>query len=352
MVSSLVNHKKENELFRMKIKSIGFGKLDLRPGISILICIFFLITCFPSGALAQQDVQFSQYVFNGMALNPAYAGYKEATNFHLVYRDQWTGLTGAPKTTAFSMDGVTEDQKIGLGGMILQDELGAQSSLEALGVFSYRLRVGDRSRLSFGLGAGVDQYKIDESKLVPIDKTENLGSLQANLIQPTLNFGVFYATPQYFAAFSVNDLFSNFQGSNPAYLVIYRNRHYYLQGGALFPITQDIVIKPSILIKEDFLGPTNVDMNLFILLSERVWVGGSFRTAAKLFTKSNLQTNLNNSDAYSLMLEFFVSDRIRLGYSYDYTTSLLKDVNNGTHEFSIGYTLKKRKAPMLSPRYF
>jgi type IX secretion system PorP/SprF family membrane protein len=320
------------------------------------VLIFFIITpilwLMPHEVLAQQDIQFSQYVFNGMALNPAYAGYKEATNYHFVYRDQWTGLVGAPKTSSFSMDGVTEDQKIGLGGMIIQDELGAQSSLEAVGVFSYRLRVGERSRLSFGLGAGVDQYKIDGTKLFSVQTETALGSLQSSLIQPTLNFGVFYATPQYFAAFSVNDLFSGFQGSDPAYLVIYRNRHYYLQGGALFPITQDIVIKPSILIKEDFLGPTNLDMNLFFLISDKVWLGGSYRTGVKLFNQSNLQSDLSNKDAYSVMLEFFISDQLRIGYSFDYTTSLLKDVNSGTHEISIGYTMKRRKAPMLSPRYF
>lgn len=319
------------------------------------LIFFFLVLIFgvfPFQLKAQQDIQFSQYVFNGMALNPAYAGYKEATNFHLVYRDQWTGLNGAPKTTSFSMDVVTEDQKIGLGGMILQDELGAQSSLEAIGVFSYRLRVGERSRLSFGLGAGVDQYKIDGSKLFTVQTETALGSLQSNLIQPTLNFGVFYATPQYFASFSVNDLFSSFQGSDPAYLVIYINRHYYLQGGALFPLGSSIVIKPSILIKEDFLGPTNIDMNLFFLFSDRVWLGGSYRTGAKIFNQSNLQSDLDNKDAYSFMLEFFLSEKLRIGYSYDYTNSLLRDVNSGTHEISIGYTLKRKKAPMLSPRYF
>jgi len=330
---------KKSGLFR-KLKSLAFLIVPIVLGMS------------PISVLAQQDIQFSQYVFNGMALNPAYAGYKEATNFHLVYRDQWTGLNGAPKTTSFSIDGVTEDQKIGLGGMILQDELGAQSSLEALGVFSYRLRVGERAKLSFGIGAGVDQYKIDGSKLFSVDQETALGSLQSNLIQPTMNFGVFYATPQYFASFSVNDLFSGFQGSDPAYLVIYRNRHYYLQGGALFPISSSIMIKPSVLIKEDFLGPTNIDMNLFLLFSDRIWLGGSLRTGVRVFNQSNLQSDLSGKDAYSLMLEFFLSEKLRIGYSYDYTTSLLKDVNSGTHEISIGYTLKKRKAPMLSPRYF
>ncbi len=318
---------------------------------SIVFLLFFMLNIEKSSA--QQDVQFSQYVFTGMALNPGYAGYKEETNFHLIYRNQWTGLTGAPKTIVFSMDGVTSDKRIGLGGSLVKDELGAQSSLSALGVFSYRLKLTQRARLSLGLAAGLDQYKIDESKLILDDKTDNLlGSLQASLIQPDLQFGVFYANPTYFASFSVTDLLANFKGGNPAYLVIYRNRHYYFQTGALLNIAREVKLKPSILFKEDFLGPTNLDMNLFLLFYDRFWLGASVRTGVKILKNSQLQSDLISRDAYSILAEFQVTDHLRIGYSFDYTANQLRDVNSGTHEISIGYTLKSRKTPILSPRYF
>ena len=332
--------------------------LAIKNGLSMIrkaiwIFLWAATILFSKTVNAQQDVQFSQYIFTGLALNPAYAGYKEETIIHILYRDQWTGLTGAPKTISVLMDGIAQDERIGLGGKVIQDELGAQTSLTAMGVFAYRVPLNDESKLAFGLGVGVDQYGLNPSKLM----TETLndpayGNLQTNLIQPDFQFGLFFSTPTYYAAFSATDLFANFQGSNPAYLVIYRNRHYYLQGGGLFNISSDLKLKPSVILKEDFLGPTNLDLNLFLLLSDRIWVGGSYRRAVNIFPKHKLQTNLIQNDAYSILAEFFVTDRLRIGYSFDYTTNLLKDVNNGTHEISIGYTFRSHRAPILSPRYF
>jgi len=327
-------------------------KLSKYFQIGIFSLIFVILLVLQKKAYAQQDVQFSQYVFTGMALNPAYAGYKEETNLHILYRDQWTGLTGAPKTITASMDGVSEDGKIGLGGEITQDALGAQSSLAALGVFAYRLTLNEHAKLSFGLAAGVDQYLIDGSKLFTTDQGDAIGSLQKNLIQPDLQFGAFLATQKYFLAFSACDLFATFRQGDPAYLVIYRNRHYYLQGGGLFNLGSDLKLKPSVIFKEDFLGPTNIDLNVFLLISNKLWLGTSYRTGVTIFNKAYLQKNLISNDAYSILAEFFVTDRFRIGYSFDYTTNRLRDVNNGTHEISIGYTLRNNRPPMLSPRYF
>ncbi len=318
----------------------------------LIFCVALLINSFKSQA--QQQIEFSQYVFTGMALNPAYAGYKEETNLHLIYRDQWTGLDGAPKTISASMDGMSSNGRLGFGGEVTQDELGAQSSLSALGVFSYRLLLNESDRLSFGIAGGVDQYQINSNKLIANNNNQDpvYAGLQKSVLQPDFQFGVFYANPKYFLSFSATDLFANFQGSNPAYLVIYRDRHYYFQTGALFNISSGLRLKPSLLIREDFIAPTNIDMNLFLLLSDRFWIGGSLQTGLSLFNQSHLQNNLSSNDSFSILAEFYVSDRLRIGYSFDYSTSLLQQVNNGTHEISIGYTLRSHKAPLLSPRYF
>ncbi len=157
-----------------------------------LVCLVFALCCLSSSLLAQQDIQFSQYVFNGLALNPAYAGYKEVTNLDLTVRSQWTGLQGAPQTLSASIDGLTKNEKMGLGFQVIQDQLGAQSSTNAFVSYSYRLLLGDYARLCFGLAGGINQYTLDGTKLFTIDADQAIGSLQANSIRPDLKFGIFY----------------------------------------------------------------------------------------------------------------------------------------------------------------
>jgi len=315
--------------------------------------LFFLSLIFVySSAAAQQDIQFSQYVFNGLVLNPAYAGYKEVTNVDLTYRDQWTGLTGAPKTISASVDGLTKNERMGLGFQVIADKLGAQSSLNAYVSYSYRLLLGEYSRLCFGLAGGINQYSLDGTKLFTIDNDQALGTLQATTLKPDMKFGIFYTTEKYYASLSATDLFSDYRTSDPSYLVIYRNRHYYLQFGALYNVSDELRIKPSVIFKEDFKGPANMDLNVFFLLGDRLWVGGSYRTGLSIFKTSKLQNDLVSADAASFLVEYFISDRLRIGYSFDYSTNRLKDVNDGTHEISIGYSLQPRHANAVCPRFF
>ena len=318
--------------------------------IHVLIVAYFLGTA--GNIFAQQDIQFSQYVFNGLTLNPAYAGYKETTNLNLSYRNQWTGLVGSPKTVIASIDGMTRTDKIGLGVLIIQDELGAQSNLSVLAEFSYCLRLNSTSGIRLGLASGINQFKVDKTKIFGIEKDLIIEGLAGNVLQPDFQFGLFYASQSYFLGLSATELFANLKVKNPSYFVIYHTRHYYLQAGALWDLNQSIKIKPSILLKEDFLGPTNMDFNLFFLFQERIWLGASYRAAIPLFRNPLLQTDLTNRDAVSVMLEYYVNPNLRIGYSFDYSTSHLGDAFRGSHEISIGYTLSQRKKIILSPRFF
>ncbi len=308
-----------------------------------------MLMAFSFKVKSQQDVQFSQYVFNGMILNPGYTGYREQTNLNLVYRNQWTGLEGAPKTLTASLDGVTASKNVGLGAYFVNDVLGAESNLSAFANFSYRLRLDESSRLSFGLAAGLIQYTVDGTKnnfSIP----DPLYSAKQSVLNPDLNFGVFYASYRYFWGLSVSDLLSNGEKNNSQTLYLYRVRHYYAQAGALFDLSENLSLKPSILVKEDFAGPTKVDFHLFFLLGRQLWLGGSYRTGFGLFKKTNLQSNLSPNDALSGLIEFNLDPHWRIGYSFDYATSQLQAVSNGTHEISIGYTFFRKNSPMLTPR--
>ena len=313
--------------------------------------VFILTALVTKSGFAQQDVQFSQYIFNGLALNPGYAGYKELTNINLMYRSQWTGLQGAPQTFSASIDGVSADKKMGFGFQAINDQLGAQSNLTAFATYAYRLELAEDERLSLGLSAGMAQYGIDGSKLTTIDP-EYLNTLNRSVIHPDINFGIFYASLHYFWGISANDLLTSYRSTDPAYLTIQRERHYYLQGGGIYEINEGLSIKPSVIIKEDFKSPTNIDFNTFLLIGKQLWLGVSYRTGVAIFNRRYLQRNLTNNDAVSALVEFNFSQHWRIGYSYDYSTTRIQSVSDGSHELSISYLFFPKTKPMLTPRYF
>ncbi|MND37081.1 hypothetical protein D3C80_277530 [compost metagenome] len=328
---------------------------------SLLTTLFIFIV---SSGFAQQNVQFSQYIFNELAVNPAYAGYKEEWTAHLLYRSQWVSITGAPKTATFSFDGLTDSYRknTGLGLQITNDKLGAQSNLSAYTNYSYRLKLDalDTRRLCLGLGVGVSQYALNGDELSYVQ--ENDSRIQAgtvNTITPDLRFGVYYYSPTFFAGASVMDLFADYistklQDGTKTYLNIKKTRHYYFSAGGLITLSSTIILKPSFLIKEDFKGPTNLDLNTFFAFNEKVWIGASWRTGIKLWSKDNLISNLQMADAYSVMAQFYVNDRFRIGYAYDRTLSELSNYENGSHEVSVSLSLPSHKLGerILSPRYF
>jgi len=317
-----------------------------------LTCFIFSLSVFVIRADAQQDIQFSQYVFNGLILNPAYAGYKEVTNLNLVYRTQWTGIQGAPQTISASIDGLLHGEKMGLGFAVTEDQLGAQSSLNADISYSYRLLLGNYARLCFGIAGGVNQFTIDGTKLTTINSDRALSNLQSSTLGPDMKAGIFYTDEHYYGALSVTDLFAAYRSTDPSYLVIRRNRHYYLQTGALINLNENIRLKPSIIFKEDFHGPTNVDLNTFLLFSDRLWLGMSYQSSMKIFQNARLQHGLVSTDAISALVEYYVNERLRIGYSFDYSTTNLRNVSSGSHEISIGYSFQPRLTNAVCPRFF
>lgn len=329
----------------------------------VIIIAIIVIASF--AAHAQQNLQFSQYAFNGLSVNPAYAGYKEMWYVNATYRDQWTSFPGAPKTGSASLDGVTNapENRVGLGLQFMYDKLGPQNTLSLYGSYAYRIpldETGDR-RICIGLGGGFSQYSIDGTTLKYGDDNDvALPQGKVNKIIPDFRFGVYYFTPKYYAGLSVMDLMStitdgtryNWNGND--YSTIRKTRHYYLTAGAMWPLSEQVSFKPSFLVKEDFKGPTNFDLNASFLLAERVWLGASWRTGVQIWDKPHLQNDLSKQDAVSFLVEFFATETIRIGYAYDHTYNGLSNYAGGSHEISIGFAFPSRKnlVRTLSPRYF
>jgi type IX secretion system PorP/SprF family membrane protein len=318
----------------------------------LLIAGSFLLLSRPVSA--QQDAQYSQYMFNGIYINPAYAGYKEVLNVHSFYRSQWTGITGAPRSMSLAVDAIANSGNVGLALQVASDKLGAQTNLSIYGNYSYRIRMNDdgSSRLALGFGVGMVQLGIDGSQLNPNNPEPNQPVGVQSTIVPDARAGVYFANDRYYAGFSVDNLIATYINIDRYAFIPQPKPHYYLTAGALFPLSEDFQIKPSFLLKDDRGGPTSLDINAFLLIKEFLWVGGSYRTGVKLYDKSYLQKDLTPRNSAVAAIQIFPSDKIRIGYGYDFSIGPLQGYSSGTHEISIAYSFIRPSIRMATPRVF
>ena len=313
-----------------------------------IICLFIVMLVQNKG-YSQQNAQFGQYAFNGLYINPAYAGYKEELYLQLFARAQWTGIKGAPQTLSISADEAISNESLGLGAIISKDKIGAQSALTASANFAYRIKL-DRTEtkvLAFGLGIGLMQLGLNGSLLEPIEQGDTrIPTGNVSQIMPDLRAGFHYSSDKFFVGFSANNLFSSMLSTDVAYrlLNVKVQPHFYLTSGFAFPFNDTFVFKPTFLIKEDLHGPTSLDLNAFLLIKDRFWIGGMYRSSLQIFPKSNLESNLPARSAIGLISELFVRQNLRIGYGYDYTLNKLGNYDYGSHEISIGYYLLTRKS--------
>ncbi|WP_276090040.1 type IX secretion system membrane protein PorP/SprF [Pedobacter sp. JY14-1] len=319
-----------------------------------------LLLFYGFNAFAQQTVQFSQYLFNGLAVNPAYAGYREEWNACLSYRMQWAGVNGAPRTAVASFDGVTDvsEKRVGLGFIAISDRLGAQSTSSFYGNYAYRLQIDDEEqrRLTFGIAFGVTQYGIDGTRLVAVEPNDiSIPRGAENKIYPDFRIGVYYADPRYFIGVSILDMFSSARDqitTDNNYKILKQVRHVYLSGGALFRLSAAMDIKPTFLIKDDFNGPTDIDLNASLLIHKTVWIGTAYRMGVKLWNKAGLQTGLDQRNAIAAIAQVLVSDRFKVGYSYDYSLNALANYQQGSHEISLSLAFSGRNNRTVHAKFF
>lgn len=321
---------------------------------SIIICFALLASTFY--AVAQQDAQYSQYMFNSLVINPAYAGYKETLNLSALHRTKWVGIDGAPQTQSLVVDGSLNNDKIGLGLSVVNDKIGLQGQSSAYVNYAYRLKVGSESTLAFGLGVGVGQFTLNSQDANYDDPSDpNFSAGKLSFIAPDARAGVHFSNDNFYAGLSTTNLFSQVLDYSDASknLVVKQGRHIFLTAGYLFDVNDFLKFKPSFLVKEDTKGPTSLDINNFFLLGERAWVGASYRTSVNVWKKKSVVGSVNPGNSVVGLLEVYAGKGWRLGYAYDYSVSTLKGFNNGSHEISLGLIIgDKKDYRVLSPRYF
>ncbi len=307
------------------------------------LVLFFILNFF--WADAQQNAQYSQYIFNGLYINPASAGAKEDFYVHSFYRSQWTGVSGAPQSFSVSADGALRDEKVGIGLLLAKDKLGAQSTLAAYANYAYRLQLGTQGQhLSFGLGAGMIQSSLDGSKLTGIQEGDNTIPIGTqSTILPDARAGVLYTSNTFFAGLSADNIVAKYLNRDKSLLVPVPQPHYYLTAGSLFFLNGDTKIKPSFLLKNASGLGTVLDINAFLILGDRTWIGGTYRSSLNIFNK-NSGGPFQNANALVAQVEIFASSKLRIGYAFDYSMTAYSGFGNGSHEISLGIYLSKKPA--------
>lgn len=302
-------------------------------------------------AEAQLIPQFSQYMFNGLYINPGYAGYKDVFYGHVIYRKQWVDVDGSPSTALISLDApIGKGSNLGL--VYANDKAGAAYSNSIMVDYAYRLQVGENSRLSLGLGAGVVQHGVNRSEL--LDEDGGLPPEVQNsktVWKPGFDAGLYFDTKNFYAGFSVVGLLKHKRSKETAFSVVRTEANYFLTAGVVIPLSNTLKLLPSTLLSSDFSNPLNIDLNAMLLINDKFSIGGGYRTGTRWF--SDVENNTKMRDAIALIGEAFITERIRLGFAYDFDLTDLGNGYNGSFEVSLGYYLTKpSKQKYVTPRYF
>lgn len=285
---------------------------------------------------AQQLPQFTQYMYNTISINPAYAGSRDALSLVALHRSQWNGFDGGPKTLTLSMNTPLRNDKIGLGFSFIRDQLGYERFNYLYGDFSYTVHTGINTQLAFGLKAGFTQYSLDEDLLTdPTVINDPYFNDFSNHWTPNLGAGVYWHSDKWYVGASIPRLFTNDLNREKEYQAAERVS-YYFTGGYVFTLSPSIKFKPAFLIKTTKGSPVSYDLTGNFLFYERMWLGAAYRV----------------DDSFAFLIDFQISPQLKIGYTYEQPNSDIRPYNSGTHEVLLMFELRFKNSKFKSPRYF
>ncbi len=303
--------------------------------------IFYFVLLVLSGlsGYSQQDPQYTQYMYNTININPAYAGNRGVLSVFGLHRTQWVGLDGAPVTNAFSINTPFNDSNVGLGISFANDRIGPAVENNLSVDFSYTIPMDDEYKLSFGLKGTANLLDVDYTKLKRFDVTD--AAFQYNIdnrFSPNVGAGLFlHKGDRFYAGISVpNILETRHYDDNDPYTEAKERMHFYLIGGYVFDLGDNIKFKPAFLTKMVQGAPLQLDVTANFMFNNRFVLGAAWRWSA----------------AVSGLAGFQVSDRWFIGYAYDAETTKLANYNSGSHEIFLRYEFVEKKKSIVTPRFF
>ncbi|KRD12487.1 hypothetical protein ASE21_00815 [Flavobacterium sp. Root901] len=299
---------------------------------------FFVIMCLTISGYAQQDAQYTQYMYNTININPAYAGSRGALSIFGLYRTQWVGLDGAPETSAFSINTPINNSKIGVGLSLVNDKIGPTNENNLSADLSYTIQTSAAFKLSFGIKATANLFNLDINKLNPEDQNDPQFQDLDNKFSPNIGAGIYWHSDKAYVGLSVpNFIETNQYDDND--IAIYKDKiSYYLIGGYVFDLdrNQNFKLKPAVLAKMTEGAPLQVDISANFMFAERFVLGAAYRWSASV----------------SAMAGFQITEGLYIGYGYDRETTKLNNYNSGSHEIFLRYEFIKSNSKMTTPRFF
>lgn len=292
--------------------------------------MFTTIVC-----LAQQDAQFTQYMYNTVNVNPAYAGSRGALSIFALHRTQWVGLNGAPITNAVSVNTPLNESRIGLGLTVVNDKIGPVQENTISGDFSYSIATSENVLLSFGIKATANLFDLDVSKLNPVADDPTLRDYN-NKFSPNFGAGIYLHSDKAYVGLSVPNFIETNRYNDNEVAIFKEKINYYLIAGYVFDLNNSIKFKPAFLTKLVEGAPLQVDVSGSLMFNDKLTVGLSYRWSA----------------AVSAMVGFQISQALYVGYGYDLETTRLDNYNSGSHEIFLRYDLFKNNEKITMQRFF
>jgi type IX secretion system PorP/SprF family membrane protein len=299
-----------------------------------IIIFALMLSCYTG--FAQQDAQYTQYMYNTINVNPAYAGSRGVMSIFGLHRTQWVGLDGAPVTNAVSINTPLNNSNLGLGVSLVNDRIGPTTENQFSADLSYTIQTNDTYKLSFGIKATGNLFTLDVNKLNPVDASDPSLQNIGNKFSPNFGAGVYLHSDKMYLGFSVPNFLQDTKYSDNSVSVYKERLNYYAIGGYVFDISSGVKFKPAFMSKIVTGSPLQLDVSGNFLIQDKLMLGVAYRWDA----------------AVSALAGFQISDGLFIGYGYDLETTKLRNYNSGSHEIFLRLELFNKNSKMVSPRFF
>lgn len=298
-----------------------------------LIILFVFVA---SSSFAQQLPQFTQYMYNTISINPAYAGSRDGFSITLLNRNQWVGLEGAPTTQTLSVHSPLTNDKIGLGLSAIKDQTGYEDYTYLYGDFSYRIDFSKDVSLAFGLKGGFSYYNLDEDLFTdPQVLDDPYFHDKFNKWTPNFGLGFYLSAQNWYLGASAPKLINNNNNDYQDYVAL-EQVHYYLTGGYVFDLSDNVKLRPTFLFKMTKGAPLSIDLSSTFIFNEKFYLGANYRI----------------DDAIGGFLDVEILKGLRIGYGYEYSISDIQPYTSGSHEAILIYEFRFKNTRYKSPRFF
>ena len=296
------------------------------------VVLLFLLSDF---LFAQQNPQYTQYMYNMNVINPAYAGSKESLSLTGLYRKQWSGLEGAPETFTLSLHSPV-GEKVGLGFSAIKDEIGPVEETNVYADFSYTLDLSESIKLALGVKAGMTFHDVGLTGLELIHPGDPFFSENIDNNYFNVGAGAFLYADNFYVGLSVPNMIKSVHLDEHGLKYGSQELHYFTTAGYIFDINDNFKLKPSVMVKSSFDTPVSFDANINALFFERFELGASYRL----------------EDSFSGIVGIQITPMMRVGYAYDHVVSDLKALGSASHEVILTFDLYFAKKVLRSPRFF